>query len=38
MLMGIILPGVLAPMYAVVRKRYSEADSRRLAAAALRAS
>lgn len=38
LLMGIILPSVLAPMYAVVRRRYSEAESRRMAAAALRAS
>lgn len=38
LLMGIILPGILAPMFAVVRRRYSEAESRRMAAASLRAS
>lgn len=38
LLMGIILSCILAPMYTVVRKRYSEAESRRMAAAALRAS
>lgn len=38
LLMGIIIPAVIVPMYAVVRQRYREAESRRMSAAALRAS
>lgn len=36
LLMGVILPGVLTPMYFVVRKQYQEAEVRRMEAAALR--
>lgn len=38
LLMGVIIPGVVGPMFFVIRKRYREADARRMEAAALRAS